>query len=73
MQYHFNYITPLTFFQQLKPILIAIKRYLNYNYRNVKRIRRDKMIDVNLIRTNPDLVRENIRKKFQDNKLQFVD
>lgn len=31
------------------------------------------MIDVNLIRTNPELVRENIRKKFQDRKLPLVD
>ena len=31
------------------------------------------MIDINLIRTNPDLVRENIKKKFQDAKLPLVD
>ena len=31
------------------------------------------MIDINLIRTNPDLVRENIKKKFQDYKLPLVD
>ena len=31
------------------------------------------MIDINLIRTNPDLVRENIKKKFQDQKLCYVD
>ena len=31
------------------------------------------MIDINLIRTNPDLVRENIKKKFQDQKLPLVD
>ena len=31
------------------------------------------MIDINLLRTNPDLVRENIRKKFQDAKLPLVD
>ena len=31
------------------------------------------MIDIKLIRENPDLVRENIRKKFQDNKLPLVD
>ena len=31
------------------------------------------MIDINLIRTNPDLVRENIKKKFQDSKLPLVD
>ena len=31
------------------------------------------MIDINLIRTNPDLVKENIKKKFQDAKLPLVD
>jgi seryl-tRNA synthetase len=31
------------------------------------------MIDINLIRTNPELVKENIKKKFQDNKLELVD
>ena len=31
------------------------------------------MIDIKLLRTNPDLVRENIRKKFQDQKLPLVD
>ncbi|MBE7076154.1 MAG: serine--tRNA ligase, partial [Clostridiales bacterium] len=31
------------------------------------------MIDINLIRTNKDLVKENIKKKFQDDKLALVD
>ena len=31
------------------------------------------MIDIRLIRENPDLVRENIRKKYQDAKLPLVD
>ncbi len=31
------------------------------------------MIDISLIRTDPDLVRENIKKKFQDQKLPLVD
>lgn len=31
------------------------------------------MIDINLIRENPELVKENIKKKFQDEKLVFVD
>lgn len=31
------------------------------------------MIDVNLIRTDPEKVRENIRKKFQEKKLPLVD
>jgi len=33
----------------------------------------DNMIDIELIRTNKDLVKENIRKKFQDEKLVLVD
>lgn len=31
------------------------------------------MIDIKILRTNPDLVRENIKKKFQDEKLAIVD
>ncbi len=31
------------------------------------------MIDINFLRANPDKVRENIRKKFQDKKLPLVD
>ena len=31
------------------------------------------MIDIKLIRTNPDVVRENIKKKYQDEKLVLVD
>lgn len=31
------------------------------------------MIDINLLRKDPELVRENIRKKFQDKKLPLVD
>ena len=31
------------------------------------------MLDINLIRENPDLVKENIKKKFQDQKLPLVD
>jgi len=31
------------------------------------------MIDIKLIRENPELVKENIKKKFQDSKLQLVD
>ncbi len=31
------------------------------------------MIDINLLRADPELVRENIRKKFQDRKLPLVD
>ena len=31
------------------------------------------MIDIKLIRENPNLVKENIKKKFQDQKLVLVD
>ncbi|MEA5026865.1 MAG: serine--tRNA ligase [Erysipelotrichaceae bacterium] len=31
------------------------------------------MLDINLVRKNPELVKENIRKKFQDGKLPLVD
>ena len=31
------------------------------------------MIDINLIRENPEAVKENIKKKFQDSKLPLVD
>ena len=31
------------------------------------------MIDIKFLRENPDIVKENIRKKFQDNKLPLVD
>ncbi len=31
------------------------------------------MIDINLIRTSPELVKENIKKKFQNHKLVYVD
>ena len=31
------------------------------------------MIDINLLRTNPDLVRENIKRKFQDHRLPLVE
>ena len=31
------------------------------------------MIDINILRNNPELVKENIKKKFQDKKLEYVD
>ena len=31
------------------------------------------MIDINVLRNNPDSVRENLKKKFQDAKLPLVD
>ena len=33
----------------------------------------DHMIDIKFLRENPELVKENIRKKFQDEKLALVD
>ena len=31
------------------------------------------MIDIKFLRENPDIVKENIRKKFQEEKLALVD
>ena len=31
------------------------------------------MLDIKFVRANPELVKENIKKKFQDNKLVLVD
>ena len=31
------------------------------------------MLDIKFIRENPDIVKENIKKKFQDEKLPLVD
>ena len=31
------------------------------------------MIDIKFLRANPDIVKENIKKKFQDQKLPLVD
>ena len=31
------------------------------------------MIDINFLRENPEIVKENIKKKFQDEKLPLVD
>ncbi|MBP3622106.1 MAG: serine--tRNA ligase, partial [Lachnospiraceae bacterium] len=31
------------------------------------------MLDIKFLRENPDIVKENIKKKFQDNKLTLVD
>ena len=32
-----------------------------------------KMLDIKFVRENPDIVKENIKKKFQDSKLPLVD
>ena len=31
------------------------------------------MLDIRFVRENPDIVKENVRKKFQDSKLPLVD
>lgn len=31
------------------------------------------MLDIKFVRENPDLVKENIKKKFQDQKFELVD
>ena len=31
------------------------------------------MLDIKFVRANPDIVKENIKKKFQDEKLPLVD
>ena len=31
------------------------------------------MLDINLFRNNPELIRENLKKKFQDHKMPIVD
>ena len=31
------------------------------------------MLDIKFVRENPDIVKENIKKKFQDQKFQLVD
>ena len=31
------------------------------------------MIDIKFLRENPEKVKENIKKKFQDNKIELVD
>ena len=36
-------------------------------------IKEENMLDIKFVRENPDLVKENIKKKFQDHKLHLVD
>lgn len=31
------------------------------------------MLDIKFVRTNPEIVKQNIKNKFQDNKLPLVD
>ena len=39
----------------------------------MRREKEKKMIDIKFLRENPEAVKENIRKKFQDDKLPLVD
>ncbi len=41
--------------------------------KGIRLAQREIMIDIKLIRENPDIVRQNIRNKFQDHKLPLVD
>ena len=41
--------------------------------RSINRPKGDKMLDIKFLRNNPEIVKENIRKKFQDEKLPLVD
>ena len=50
----------------------GVSHRLNLSQSQFKEEEKD-MLDINLIRTNPELVRENIKKKFQDEKLILVD
>ena len=47
--------------------------YLVFFYYKTFKERGEKMIDIKLIRENKDLVKENIKKKFQEHKLEIVD
>jgi seryl-tRNA synthetase len=49
------------------------KNHRNSNGEPIKQTGGMNMIDIKLIRTEPELVKENIRKKFQDQKLVLVD
>ena len=45
--------------------------YFQYNFYMKGKV--DKMIDIKFLRENPDVVKQNIRNKFQDSKLPLVD
>lgn len=53
----------------LKSLQSSLKHLNNLNFN----FRRKKMLDIKLVRENPDLVKENIKKKFQEEKLALVD
>ena len=70
----FQYNIKKTDFQDIYRNLIANPVILIYNLgKSLNRRKVLKMLDINLIRTNPELVKENIKKKFQDKKLALVD
>ena len=60
---------------QFIDMCIVKKRLLNKIFGKKRKFARMevKMIDIKLIRENPELVKENIRKKFQDHKLVLID
>ena len=39
----------------------------------IEHFRRNKMLDIKFVRENQEVVKQNIRNKFQDNKLELVD
>ena len=56
--------------------------YTLYQYRNTcpelegiisRKSRRNTMLDLRFVRENPDIVKQNIKNKFQDSKLPLVD
>jgi seryl-tRNA synthetase len=46
---------------------------MNNKKNNTYFIRREKMLDLRFVRENPEIVKQNIRNKFQDSKLGLVD
>ena len=53
------------------PSIQTPQKYHSFYFK--KRREEEKMIDIKLIRENRELVKENIKKKFQDEKLPLVD
>ena len=52
-----------------------VRKDTNKEIKKASRYRkgRKKMLDIKFVRSNPDVVKENIKKKFQDEKLPLVD
>lgn len=53
--------------------MLAIEGKKLYNWQEQVEKRYTDMIDITLLRSEPELVRDNIKKKFQDKKLPLVD